>query len=193
MPVSGIGLPPAVIPEPTAAQYPATTECVHDHYDLNAGIERYLNICSRARRGSIFSAQATNISPTWDDPRQTITDEDGGSDTQTFTVTVENATPVVDAGADQSVTEGDLVAFRSAGAYGAVMSSEYNTRPLIPEVLVNGHQFAVIRPRPSYDEIIARDVVPAAPFLSRELGLEALEDALRGMMAKRDLKVLIRP
>ena len=55
---------------------------------------------------------------------------------------------------------GDLVAFRSAGAYGAVMSSEYNTRPLIPEVLVHGNRFAVIRPRPSYDEIIERDVVP---------------------------------
>ncbi|MCU9836599.1 diaminopimelate decarboxylase [Ruegeria sp. WL0004] len=56
---------------------------------------------------------------------------------------------------------GDLVAFRSAGAYGAVMSSEYNTRPLIPEVLVNGDQFAVIRARPSFDEIINRDTIPS--------------------------------
>ncbi|MCX8952135.1 diaminopimelate decarboxylase [Ruegeria sp. NA] len=56
---------------------------------------------------------------------------------------------------------GDLVAFRSAGAYGAVMSSEYNTRPLIPEVLVNGDQFAVIRERPSFDEIINRDTIPS--------------------------------
>ncbi len=55
---------------------------------------------------------------------------------------------------------GDLVAFRSAGAYGAVMSSEYNTRPLIPEILVNEHQFAVIRPRPTYDEMINRDMIP---------------------------------
>ncbi|ATI42992.1 diaminopimelate decarboxylase [Pacificitalea manganoxidans] len=55
---------------------------------------------------------------------------------------------------------GDLVAFRSAGAYGAVMASEYNTRPLIPEVLVKGDQFAVIRPRPTFDEIIARDKLP---------------------------------
>jgi len=45
-----------------------------------------------------------------------------------------------------------LVAFRSAGAYGAVMSSEYNTRPLIPEVLVQGDQFAVIRERPTYED-----------------------------------------
>ncbi|MDD9716766.1 diaminopimelate decarboxylase [Dinoroseobacter sp. PD6] len=59
------------------------------------------------------------------------------------------------------LTEGDLVAFRSAGAYGAVMASEYNTRPLIPEVLVHGDQFAVIRQRPSFDEIINRDTIPA--------------------------------
>lgn len=59
------------------------------------------------------------------------------------------------------VGEGDLVAFRSAGAYGAVMSSEYNTRPLVPEVLVHEHQFAVIRPRPTFDEMINRDTIPA--------------------------------
>jgi diaminopimelate decarboxylase len=59
------------------------------------------------------------------------------------------------------VTEGDLVAFRSAGAYGAVMASEYNTRPLIPEVLVNGDQFAVIRARPTFDEILNRDSIPS--------------------------------
>jgi diaminopimelate decarboxylase len=59
------------------------------------------------------------------------------------------------------VAAGDLVAFRSAGAYGAVMASEYNSRPLIPEVLVQGDHFAVIRARPTYDEIIARDSIPA--------------------------------
>ncbi len=59
------------------------------------------------------------------------------------------------------LSAGDLIAFRSAGAYGAVMASEYNTRPLIPEVLVNGDQFAVIRARPSFDEIINRDTIPS--------------------------------
>lgn len=59
------------------------------------------------------------------------------------------------------VAPGDLVAFRSAGAYGAVMSSEYNSRPLIPEVLVQNDQFAVIRARPTFDEMIARDIIPA--------------------------------
>ncbi len=55
---------------------------------------------------------------------------------------------------------GDLIAFRSAGAYGAVMSSEYNGRPMIPEVLVNRDQFAVVRPRPTYEEMINRDKLP---------------------------------
>ncbi|MCT8330999.1 diaminopimelate decarboxylase [Albidovulum sediminis] len=59
------------------------------------------------------------------------------------------------------VGPGDMVAFRSAGAYGAVMASEYNTRPLVPEILVNGDQFAVIRARPSFDEIINRDSIPS--------------------------------
>ncbi len=59
-----------------------------------------------------------------------------------------------------AVAAGDLVTFRSAGAYGAVMSSEYNTRPLIPEILVKGDQFAVIRARPTFDEIINRDTIP---------------------------------
>ena len=54
----------------------------------------------------------------------------------------------------------DLIAFRGAGAYGAVMASEYNSRPLIPEVLVNGDQFAVIRRRPTLDEMINRDTLP---------------------------------
>ena len=59
------------------------------------------------------------------------------------------------------LAEGDLVAFRSAGAYGSVMASEYNSRPLIPEILVQGDQFAVIRPRPTFDEMIARDTIPS--------------------------------
>jgi diaminopimelate decarboxylase len=58
---------------------------------------------------------------------------------------------------------GDLVAFMSAGAYGAVMSSEYNTRPLVPEVRVRGDRFAVIRARPSYEEMLSRE--PMAEWL----------------------------
>ncbi|TWI29916.1 diaminopimelate decarboxylase [Paracoccus sulfuroxidans] len=59
-----------------------------------------------------------------------------------------------------ALAPGGLVAFRSAGAYGAVMASEYNSRPLVPEVLVQGDQFAVIRARPSLEEMLARDSIP---------------------------------
>jgi diaminopimelate decarboxylase len=62
------------------------------------------------------------------------------------------------------LSSGDLVAFMTAGAYGATMSSEYNTRPLVPEVLVSGDAFAVVRPRPSYEDILARE--PFAPWLN---------------------------
>jgi diaminopimelate decarboxylase len=55
----------------------------------------------------------------------------------------------------------DLVAFAAAGAYGAVMSSSYNSRPPAPEVLVAGGRYAVIRARPSYDDMLSLDTVPA--------------------------------
>ena len=54
---------------------------------------------------------------------------------------------------------GDLVVFTGAGAYGAVMSSEYNSRPLVPEVLVDGDRWAVVRARPSYEEMLARETM----------------------------------
>jgi diaminopimelate decarboxylase len=55
---------------------------------------------------------------------------------------------------------GDLIAVMTAGAYGAVMSSTYNTRPLVPEVLVKGDSYAVVRPRVSQAELIALDRIP---------------------------------
>ena len=58
------------------------------------------------------------------------------------------------------LAEGDLVALSNAGAYGAVMSSTYNSRLLVPEVLVAGSRFAIIRARPSYDAMLACDSVP---------------------------------
>lgn len=58
------------------------------------------------------------------------------------------------------VKEGDLLAVMSAGAYGAVMASTYNSRPLVPEVLVDGDKWHVIRPRKSIAELIALDSVP---------------------------------
>ncbi len=58
------------------------------------------------------------------------------------------------------VAAGDLLAVFSAGAYGAVQAGTYNTRLLVPEVLVDGDRFAVVRPRPTYDELIGLDRVP---------------------------------
>jgi diaminopimelate decarboxylase len=55
---------------------------------------------------------------------------------------------------------GDLLAVMSAGAYGAVQASTYNSRLLVPEVLVKGERFAVVRPRPSYDDLIGLDRLP---------------------------------
>jgi diaminopimelate decarboxylase len=58
------------------------------------------------------------------------------------------------------VAAGDLVVFRTAGAYAAAMSSTYNSRPLTPEVLVDGKRWAIVRPRRSIEELIAADRLP---------------------------------
>lgn len=58
------------------------------------------------------------------------------------------------------VKEGDLLSIMSAGAYGAVMASTYNSRPLIPEILVDGPRWHVIRPRKSIADLLALDSVP---------------------------------
>ena len=52
---------------------------------------------------------------------------------------------------------GDLVALLTAGAYGASMAGEYNSRPLVPEVMIHGDRWALTRPRPSYDEMLGRE------------------------------------
>lgn len=56
---------------------------------------------------------------------------------------------------------GDLIAIMSCGAYGAVMASTYNTRMLAPEVMVKDNEFAVVRARPTYEEVINADSVPS--------------------------------
>ncbi len=58
------------------------------------------------------------------------------------------------------IAQNDLVVFRSAGAYGAVMASEYNTRPPAPEVIVSKDRFAIARPRLTYDDILSKDRIP---------------------------------
>jgi diaminopimelate decarboxylase len=61
------------------------------------------------------------------------------------------------------VEGGDLLAFMTAGAYGAAMASEYNSRRLVPEVLVKGADFAVVRPRETYEDMLGRE--QPAPWL----------------------------
>jgi len=58
------------------------------------------------------------------------------------------------------LSAGELVVIRSAGAYGAVMASSYNSRPLAPEVMVDGTRFAVIRPRPTIEHMISAERFP---------------------------------
>jgi diaminopimelate decarboxylase len=58
---------------------------------------------------------------------------------------------------------GDLIAVMTAGAYGAVQGSTYNSKPLAPEILVNGDQWSVVRPRQSFEDLIALD--RTAPWL----------------------------
>ncbi|HKQ45654.1 MAG TPA: diaminopimelate decarboxylase [Rhizomicrobium sp.] len=59
-----------------------------------------------------------------------------------------------------ALKSGDLVAILSAGAYGAVMASDYNARPAAPEVLVSGEQWGIVRPRESYADLIAKNRIP---------------------------------
>ncbi|MCC7305444.1 MAG: diaminopimelate decarboxylase, partial [Alphaproteobacteria bacterium] len=56
--------------------------------------------------------------------------------------------------------QGDIAVIKSAGAYGFCMSSNYNTRPLIPEILVDGDKIAVIRPRQNYEDILGSEKIP---------------------------------
>ena len=59
-----------------------------------------------------------------------------------------------------ALNAGDLIAVMTAGAYGAVQASQYNSRLLVPEVLVSGEQYCVTRPRPSYESMLAAERVP---------------------------------
>ncbi len=60
----------------------------------------------------------------------------------------------------EKAEEGDFFAFLDVGAYGAVLSSEYNTRPLVPEVMIYKKRFEIVRTRPTYDEIFDKEAIP---------------------------------
>jgi diaminopimelate decarboxylase len=83
------------------------------------------------------------------------------------TITADVVGPVCETGdylaLDRELAEpapGDLLAIMTAGAYGAVQAGTYNTRALVPEVLVNGGEWALVRPRLDVDSLIALDRVP---------------------------------
>ncbi|UCE88552.1 MAG: MBL fold metallo-hydrolase [Pseudomonadota bacterium] len=75
---NGAEFPPVLEADPGVAQYPSSSEYVHGHYDLNTGLERYLNIFSRAISGGIFDYKPMDVSPDWTayNP-ETLIDEDG--------------------------------------------------------------------------------------------------------------------
>ena len=90
--------------------------------------------------------------------------------TNTATMMADVVGPICETGdylaLDRTLAEpkaGDLLAIMTAGAYGAVQSGTYNTRALVPEVLVNGDQYALVRPRVEVDALIAMDKL--APWL----------------------------
>ena len=90
------------------------------------------------------------------------TDKNGEDVTTTIVGPVCESTDQFTADATLVAPEaGDLLAFGTAGAYGAVQASQYNSRPLVPEVLVDGDQYKVIRRRPSYDEMLALETESA--------------------------------
>ena len=62
---NGVPFPPVLPADSTTTQYPASSEYVHGHYDLNTGLERYLNIFTRAISGGIFNYTAKDVSPNW--------------------------------------------------------------------------------------------------------------------------------
>jgi diaminopimelate decarboxylase len=79
--------------------------------------------------------------------------------------------------------EGDLLAFTAAGAYGAVMSTTYNSRLLVPEVLVSDARYAVIRARPSYDALLSLDTIPE--WVSSDASSGGLADMTGEIARKR--------
>ena len=83
------------------------------------------------------------------------------------TITTDVVGPICETGdylaLDRALPElrsGDLIAVMTAGAYGAVLASQYNSRPLVPEVLVAGDRYAVTRPRPHYGDMLAAERLP---------------------------------
>ena len=105
-------------------------------------------------------------------------------------VTVDVVGPVCESGdflakdrAMPEVKAGDLLAVMSAGAYGFVMSSNYNSRPRVPEILVRGREIHVIRERESLADLVRGETIPA--FLKSKAGAPSMQVAIQAAKKKR--------
>ena len=136
----------------------------------NAGIlvSRIIYVKDGGEKQFVIQDAAMNdlIRPTLYDAYHEIlpVDEATGSDTMTADVVgpvCESGDYLAKARRLPKLRPGDLLATMTAGAYGAVQSGTYNTRPLVPEVLVKDGQWAIVRPRQTYDELIGLDRLAA--------------------------------
>jgi len=92
-----------------------------------------------------------------------LKEADSGVDTSDFDIVgpiCESTDKFASARGMAPIVEGEKLAFLSAGAYGAVLSSQYNARALVPEVLVDGSDYAIVRKRPSFDEMTRLEALP---------------------------------
>lgn len=143
----------------------------------NAGIlvSRVIHVKDGDEKHFVIQDAAMNdlIRPTLYDAYHEIipvAEADGESDGGTMTADIVG--PVCESGDYLAksrrlpkLKSGDLIATMTAGAYGAVQASTYNTRPLVPEVLVRGGRWALVRPRQTYEDLIGLD--RAAPWQDR--------------------------
>lgn len=176
----GLGIPYAGELPPTPADYAAMTIEAVKHLDCelvfepgrliagNAGIlvssvvyvkesqERIFTILDAAMndliRPSLYDAYHEIIPVVQEESRAVYTSDIVGPVCETGDTFCKDYTM-------QQLQKGELVAFRSAGAYGAVMANTYNSRLLVPEILVKEDQFAVVRPRKSYEALLRDDKI----------------------------------
>lgn len=177
----GLGVPYFNEPEPPSpSEYAAMVKRVFDGFDIalsfepgrliaaNAGVllSRVIRIQERATNRILVVDAAMNdlIRPTLYEAHHDIQPV---SHSNLPPIVADVVGPVCETGdyialgrRMPGVKQDDLLAVMSAGAYGAVMASTYNSRPLVPEVLVDGDKWHVIRPRRSIEELLALDSVP---------------------------------
>ncbi len=178
----GLGIPYEDETPPTPEEYGAMVQTVVGGLDCrvifepgrmitgNAGVlvTRVVNVKDGAERRFVIVDAAMNdlVRPTLYNAHhviQAVSEPPEG----TTSTEVEVVGPICETGdtfgpprALPEIQAGDLLCVRTAGAYGAVMASTYNTRPLVPEVMVSEAEFSVVRERISVDDMLARESLP---------------------------------